>query len=63
MTVLETAFVLAAIGLAFVLSASAGLGGSLVLVPALAFSMGAKQGTAGQSIYDYHEVLLLVSSH
>lgn len=46
MTVLETAFVLAAIGLAFVLSASAGLGGSLVLVPALAFSMGAKQGTA-----------------
>jgi uncharacterized membrane protein YfcA len=37
---------LAVSGLSFLLSASAGLGGSLILVPALALLLGAKQGIA-----------------
>jgi uncharacterized membrane protein YfcA len=40
------AFALAASALAFVLSAAAGLGGSLILVPALSIAYGAKQGVA-----------------
>lgn len=40
------ALALVAVGLAFAVSASAGLGGSLLLVPALAFALGAKEGVA-----------------
>lgn len=43
---LETAAVLAAILASFTVSASAGLGGSLILVPTLALVMGSKEGIA-----------------
>ncbi len=43
---LETAAVLAAILASFTVSASAGLGGSLILVPSLALVMGSKEGIA-----------------
>lgn len=41
-----TAVTLAAIVVAFTVSASAGLGGSLILVPALALTLGTKEGVA-----------------
>lgn len=41
-----TPIALVAIGLAFVLSAAAGLGGSLVLVPAMALLLGPREGIA-----------------
>src|SRR5687768_15869722 len=44
------AFALAASALAFVLSAAAGLGGSLILVPALSLAYGAKEGVAMAAI-------------
>ena len=46
MTPLEYALVVAAVVAAFVVSASAGLGGSLILVPALALVLGTKEGVA-----------------
>lgn len=46
MTLLAALAVLAAVTLAFVVSASAGLGGSLVLVPVLVLAMGVKEGVA-----------------
>lgn len=46
MEVLVTAGVLALVYLAFTVSASAGLGGSLVLVPTLALFLGTKEGVA-----------------
>lgn len=46
MTGLELVVVLVASLVAFAVSASAGLGGSLVLVPALVFVLGAKEGIA-----------------
>jgi uncharacterized membrane protein YfcA len=45
-TAAEIVFVLAAAGAAFTVSAAAGLGGSLILVPALALVLGAKEGIA-----------------
>jgi uncharacterized protein len=42
----ELAFVLAIAAAAFTVSASAGLGGSLILVPALALVLGTKEGVA-----------------
>jgi len=42
----ELGVCLAAVSVAFVVSASAGLGGSLVLVPALALVLGTKEGAA-----------------
>lgn len=42
----EVAFVLVAASAAFTLSAAAGLGGSLLLVPAMALVLGAKEGVA-----------------
>ena len=44
--VLELVAVLAAVAVAFFVSASAGLGGSLVLVPALSVALGTKEGVA-----------------
>lgn len=46
MGVLETAFVLVAVYISFTISASAGLGGSLLMVPTLAFFLGTKEGVA-----------------
>jgi len=46
MSAVELAFVLAASAAAFTTSAAAGLGGSLILVPALALVLGAKEGVA-----------------
>lgn len=43
---IEIAFAIAAIGLSFALSAAAGLGGSLLLVPSLALVLGTKSGVA-----------------
>lgn len=43
---LELAFIVVAAGLAFTVSASAGLGGSLLLVPVLVLILGAKEGVA-----------------
>ena len=43
---LVAATVLLAVGLSFFVSASAGLGGSLILVPALALVLGTKEGVA-----------------
>ncbi len=43
---MDMLFVLLFAGLAFTLSASAGLGGSLIMVPALALLLGAKEGIA-----------------
>lgn len=50
MTVLATAAVLVTVTLAFVVSASAGLGGSLVLVPVLVLAMGVKKGVAAAAL-------------
>jgi hypothetical protein len=46
MTGLELVLVIVATALAFLVSASAGLGGSLILVPALALVLGTKEGVA-----------------
>lgn len=46
MDALAAVIALTAVALAFAVSASAGLGGSLVLVPALAFALGTKEGVA-----------------
>ncbi|CAA9282739.1 MAG: hypothetical protein AVDCRST_MAG93-3301, partial [uncultured Chloroflexia bacterium] len=43
---LEVIFVLLATSAAFTISAAAGLGGSLILVPALALVLGTKEGVA-----------------
>lgn len=46
MSILEVALVLVAVAASFVVSSSAGLGGSLILVPALALALGTKEGAA-----------------
>ena len=46
MTVLTTIVVLALVYVSFAISASAGLGGSLVMVPTLALFLGSKEGVA-----------------
>jgi uncharacterized membrane protein YfcA len=44
--VLELAFIVVAAGMSFTISASVGLGGSLLLVPVLVLILGAKEGVA-----------------